>query len=161
MRKKNGNMARKNLIKSFKKLHKWPAIVIAFIAILFATSGIIMNHRQLFSGVDVSRKLLPKNYHYNNWNLAAVRGSIQLKDATLLYGNIGVWKSDDNLKSFENFNQGFPIGIDNRKIYSIVSFNDVLFAGTLMGLYKRKHIGEQLEKVGNSGGKRTNCRSGN
>ncbi|WP_319502511.1 PepSY-associated TM helix domain-containing protein [uncultured Draconibacterium sp.] len=130
-------MARKNWIKTFKKLHKWPAIIIAFIAILFAASGIVMNHRQLFSAVDVSRKLLPKNYHYKNWNLAAVRGSVQLEDANLLYGNIGIWKTDDDLQQFEDFNQGFPKGIDNRKIYSIVQFNDALFAGTQMGLYKR------------------------
>jgi len=130
-------MARKNWIKTFKKLHKWPAIVIALIAILFAASGIVMNHRQLFSGVDVSRNLLPKNYHYKNWNLAAVRGSIQLEGANLLYGNIGVWKTDDDLQKFEDFNQGFPKGMDNRKIYSIIQFKEELIAGTHLGLYKR------------------------
>lgn len=140
-------MARKRLIKTFKKLHKWPAIIIAFIAILFAASGIVMNHRQLFSGVDVSRNLLPKNYHYKNWNLAAVRGSIQLDDSLLMYGNIGVWKSDDDLKSFKDYNRGFPKGIDNRKIYSIVSFNDVLFAGTQLGLYKRGKTENSWQKL--------------
>ncbi|KJF43697.1 PepSY-associated TM helix domain-containing protein [Draconibacterium sediminis] len=130
-------MARKNWIKTFKKLHKWPAIIIAFIAILFAASGIVMNHRQLFSGVDVSRNLLPKNYRYKNWNLAAVRGSVQLEGANLLYGNIGVWKTDGDLQKFEDFNQGFPKGIDNRKIYSVIQFNEELFAGTHLGLYKR------------------------
>lgn len=140
-------MARKNLIKTFKKLHKWPAIVIAFIAILFAASGIVMNHRQLFSGVDVSRKLLPKNYHYKNWNLAAVRGSVQLEDANLIYGNIGVWKTDDNLQKLEDFNQGFPKGIDNRKIYSIIQFKDELFAGTHMGLYKRGKTEDSWQKL--------------
>ncbi|WP_319480957.1 PepSY-associated TM helix domain-containing protein [uncultured Draconibacterium sp.] len=140
-------MARKRLIKTLKKLHKWPAIIIAFIAILFAASGIVMNHRQLFSGVDVSRNLLPKNYHYKNWNLAAVRGSIQLEDAILMYGNIGIWKSDDDLKLFEDFNQGFPKGIDNRKIYSIVQFKDELFAGTQMGLYKRSATKNTWQKL--------------
>ncbi|WP_319590524.1 PepSY-associated TM helix domain-containing protein [uncultured Draconibacterium sp.] len=140
-------MARKRLIKTFKKIHKWPAIIISFIAILFAVSGIVMNHRQFFSGVDVSRNLLPKNYHYKNWNLAAVRGSVQLEDALLMYGNIGVWKTDDDLKSFEDFNRGFPKGIDNRKIYSIVLFNDVLFAGTHLGLYKRGKTENSWQKL--------------
>ncbi len=147
MPKTNKIMTRKSWIKSFKKLHKWPAIVIAFIAILFAASGIVMNHRQLFSGVDVSRKLLPENYHYQNWNLAAVRGSVQLEDANLIYGNIGVWKSDNNLEDFANFNQGFPQGIDNRKIYSIVLFNDVLYAGTHLGLYKRNTTKDIWQKL--------------
>ncbi|QIA08035.1 PepSY-associated TM helix domain-containing protein [Draconibacterium halophilum] len=140
-------MARKRLIKTFKKLHKWPAIVIAFIALLFAASGIVMNHRQLFSGVDVSSNLLPKNYHYKNWNLAAVRGSIHLDDTVLMFGNIGVWKSDDELKTFDDYNQGFPKGIDNRKIYSIVQYKDILFAGTHMGLYKRSDVNDSWQKL--------------
>ncbi|WP_319228553.1 PepSY domain-containing protein [Draconibacterium orientale] len=139
-------MARKNWIKTFKKLHKWPVIIIAFIAILFAASGIVMNHRQLFSGVDVSRNLLPKNYKYKNWNLATVRGSVQLEETHLIYGNIGVWKTDNDLKKLEDFNQGFPKGIDNRKIYSIIQFNDELFAGTQLGLYKRSKTGGLWQK---------------
>jgi len=131
-------MKRTRVIKLFKKLHKWPAIVIAFFAILFATSGIVLNHRQFFSPIDVSQKLLPSNYSYNNWNQAAVRGSVDINDDTnLIYGNIGVWKTNIEFDSFENFNQGFPKGIDNSKIYSIIKFGDYFFAGTHLGLYKR------------------------
>lgn len=130
-------MKKSSAIKFFKKFHKWLAIIIAFIAILFATSGIVMNHRQTFSGIDVSRSLLPSSYTYENWNLAGVRGSLKTEHANFIYGNIGIWKSIDDLKSFEDFNQGFPKGIDNRKIYSVIQFKDELFAGTHMGLYKR------------------------
>lgn len=132
-------MKKTRVIKLLKKLHKWPAIIIAFFAILFAFSGIIMNHRQLFSPVNVSRKLLPSNYTYRNWNLAAVRGSTATDSITdLMYGNIGIWKTTDDFKSFEDFNQGFPKGIDNRKIYSVVQHKNTLFAGTQLGLYKRE-----------------------
>ncbi len=135
---------KKRTLRLFRKLHKWPAIVIAFFAILFAFSGIVMNHRQLFSPVDVSRNLLPHNYQYENWNLAAVRGSEQISnDSLLVFGNIGIWKSDKNLTNFTDLNRGFPKGIDNRKIYSVKKFNGELFAGTHMGLYKRQlHSGE-------------------
>ena len=134
-------------VKIFKKLHKWPAIVIAFFAITFAFSGIIMNHRQLFSPIDVSRKLLPSNYTYNNWNLAAVRGSTKIDSTSILmYGNIGIWKTTDDFKTFEDFNQGFPKGIDNKKIYAVVLYKNMLFAGTQLGLYKRK-IGSDWEKI--------------
>lgn len=125
-------------IKLYKKLHRWPAVVIAFFAIVFAFSGIIMNHRQLFSPIDVSRKILPSNYTYDNWNMAAVRGSADIDSvSSLMFGNIGIWKTVDDFKSFEDFNQGFPRGIDNRKIYSIVQHKNTLFAGTQLGLYKR------------------------
>ena len=131
-------MGKKKSIKTFRKLHKWPGIVIAFFAILFAVSGIVMNHRETFSSIDISRNLLPSNYSYDNWNLAAVRGSLPLHNNSLLiFGNIGIWKTTENLENFADFNQGFPKGIDGRKIYSVVQFNNNLFAGTHFGLYRR------------------------
>ncbi|HKJ79674.1 MAG TPA: PepSY-associated TM helix domain-containing protein, partial [Prolixibacteraceae bacterium] len=139
---------RKRALKIFKKLHKWPAIVIALFAILFAFSGIVMNHRQLFSPVDVSRKLLHHNYRYNNWNLAAARGSEQInQNSILVYGNVGVWQSDGEFENFSDFNQGFPSGIDNRKIYSVKRFKNEIFAGTHMGLFKRPLKNGKWEKV--------------
>lgn len=140
-------MRKSRVIKFFKKLHKWPAIIIAFITILFAASGIVMNHRQTFSSVDVSRNLLPGNYTYKNWNLAAVRGSVNLPDYSLVFGNIGVWKSTDNLQTLEDFNQGFPRGIDNRKVYSIKGFGNDLYAGTHLGLYKRNINNDTWQKL--------------
>jgi len=132
-------MSKNRLLKISKTLHKWPAIIIAFIAILFAFSGIVMNHRGLFSSINISRNLLPENYRYNNWNQAAVRGAVAIDSTTnLMYGNIGIWKTTDDFKTFKDFNQGFPKGIDNRKIYSVVQFKNTLFAGTQLGLYKNE-----------------------
>jgi hypothetical protein len=106
-----------------------------------------MNHRGLFSPIDVSRNWLPSNYTYNNWNLAAVRGSVKTDSASnLIYGNIGIWKTSDDFKTFENFNHGFPKGIDNRKIYSVIKQKNTLFAGTQLGLYKREQ-GKTWEKI--------------
>lgn len=141
-------MSKNSALKIYKKLHKWPAIIIAFFAILFAASGIVMNHRGIFSSVDVSRKLLPPNYTYKNWNLAAVRGSLQIgENDFLVYGNIGIWKSDGEFLHFSDFNQGFQKGIDNRKIYSVVQLENELYAGTHMGLFSRNKIGGEWEKV--------------
>lgn len=141
-------MKKTRTIKFFKKLHRWPAIVIAFFAVLFAVSGIVMNHRQLFSSIDVSRKILPSSYTYKNWNLAAIRGSLDLNaESSLLYGNIGVWETNDDFESFKSFNQGFPKGIDNRKIYSIIQFQNELFAGTQLGLFRRTQKNGTWEKV--------------
>lgn len=140
-------MKKTRVIKIFKELHKWPAIIIAFIAILFAVSGIVMNHRHTFSPLDITRNLLPDNYTYKNWNLAAVRGSFLMDQEKLLYGNIGIWKSSDDFKTFEDFNQGFPTGIDNRKIYSVIQFGNKLFAGTHLGLYNREVSKGEWTKV--------------
>ncbi|MDP1621853.1 MAG: PepSY domain-containing protein [Bacteroidales bacterium] len=124
-------------MKFFRKYHKWFSLVATLFILLFAVSGIILNHRELFSGVDVSRKLLPPIYRYNNWNLAAVKGSVKAGgDSILVYGNIGVWLTDSTFKTFYDLNDGFPDGIDNRKINTL-SWSPVagLYAGTLFGLY--------------------------
>ncbi|MCA1759750.1 MAG: PepSY domain-containing protein, partial [Bacteroidales bacterium] len=141
-------MRKNKSLKIFRKLHKWPGIIIALFAILFAASGILMNHRQTFSSIDVSRNLLPSNYRYQNWNLAAVRGSLPLKnDSLLIFGNIGIWKTTENLEQFTDFNQGFPGGIDGRKIYSVVQLENNLYAGTHFGLYHRNLSEEKWNKI--------------
>jgi hypothetical protein len=126
------------LLKWFKKYHKWPGLIFALFILLFSVSGIIMNHRSIFSSVDVNRKWLPGNYEYNNWNMAAVKSAVKLPDDSLLvFGNIGIWKTDSSFSTFRDFNKGFPNGIDNRKIYSLLhTQSHRLLAGTLFGLYE-------------------------
>lgn len=143
--KKKGKAA-----KSYKKLkawHKWVSIVLSLFVLLFALSGIVLNHRSWFSSVDVNRNLLPADYRYHNWNLAAVRGSVEKSDnEILIYGNIGVWKANGELSQFSDFNKGFPKGIDNRKISMIIRTGQGdLIAGTYFGLYV--HSFGRWEKV--------------
>jgi hypothetical protein len=129
-------MKKAGWIRLFKKFHKWPGMVIAFFAILYALSGIVLNHRETFSSFDIPRKLMPPGYQYKNWNLAAVRGSILVgSDSLLIYGNIGIWLTDDEWSGFSDFNHGFPDGIDNRKVYALEVFEDRLVAATHFGLY--------------------------
>jgi len=124
-------------------------LVLALFIMVFAVSGIILNHRSWLSGVDVDRKFLPEVYQYKNWNLAAVKGSTNVgADSMLVYGNIGAWISTDHFKTFVDFNQGFPEGIDNRKISKIVESEDGrLFAATFFGLYSRNGLHEAWKKL--------------
>ena len=125
-------MNRKKIVTTFRKLHKWPGIIIAVFAIHFAFSGIIMNHRSLFSGVDVSRKWMPRSYEYQKWNQAAVRGGFSIgEDSLLFFGNIGTWIKIN--QDFIDYNQGFPRGIDNKKINQLIKFNGKLIAATQFG----------------------------
>ena len=97
-----------------------------------------MNHRNWISAVDISRSYLHPNYHYDNWNMGAVRGACLMGgDSLLVYGNIGVWLTDPELQVFADFNSGFPRGIDNRKISKVIQLADgTLWAGTYFGLYR-------------------------
>jgi hypothetical protein len=126
------------LLSFFRKYHKWFSLVATFFILLFAVSGIILNHRKELSGVDIDRKWLPDNYRYQKWNLAAVKGAVTIgRDSVLVYGNIGTWLTDSAFTRFKEFNTGLPAGIDNRKINTVSwSAGTGLFAGTLYGLYR-------------------------
>jgi hypothetical protein len=117
--------------------------------VLYSVSGIILNHRELLSGVDVNRKLLPSEYAYNNWNNAAVKSTLKLNnDSILIYGNIGIWLTDSVQSRFSDFNSGFPKGIDHRKICKLFRTNkNELLAGTLFGLYKYSFPNKKWNKI--------------
>lgn len=137
------------LYKSFKKYHKWLGVVLAIFFMLFALSGIVLNHRSLFSGIDIPRNWLPKEYRYNNWNNAAIKGATPIgADSLLLYGNVGVWLTDNTFSYFTDFNKGFKKGIDNRKISDLIyTSTQELFAATQFGLFQFNRTEKQWEAV--------------
>jgi len=137
------------MVKFFKKYHKWIGIVLTIFILLFSISGIILNHRSLFSWIDVSRNFLPKEYHYNKWNNAAVRGAEKINiDSILFYGNIGLWLTDSSFTKFNDFNAGLPNGIDNRKISKVFKTSKGnLFAGTFFGLFQYHYNKNLWQKV--------------
>ncbi|MDA3943644.1 MAG: PepSY domain-containing protein [Bacteroidetes bacterium] len=124
-------------MRKWKWIHKWFSLILGVFVILWAISGIVLNHRQLLSSVDVSRNWFPEAYQYNNWNNAAIRGGIQLGgDSLLIYGNVGVWLTDTSFSSYQSFNRGIKSGSDNRKINKLFkSRQGNIFAASQSGLY--------------------------
>ncbi|RPI76131.1 MAG: hypothetical protein EHM47_00650, partial [Ignavibacteriales bacterium] len=125
------------MIKFFRKYHKWLGVIFALIILSYVFSGIILNHREALSFIDVNRKLLPGEYRYQNWNNAAVKSTLKISsDSILIYGNIGIWLTDSSYSDFVDFSSGFPKGIDNRKIFQMIRTTEKrLLAGTFSGLY--------------------------
>jgi len=125
-------------MKFFRKYHKWLGVGLTFFIILFSVSGIVLNHRKIFSGSDVNRNTLPSEYRYKNWNNASVKGTLKLNnDSILVYGNVGIWLTDSSFNSYSDFCNGFAKGVDNKKIYKLhLSKNGELLAATLFGLYQ-------------------------
>ncbi len=121
----------------YKKLHRWPGLILSFILLYYAITGIFMNHRDVFSGIDVSRSVLPHQYSYTNWNNAALKGNLILnKDSILVYGNVGIWLTDSAFKQYTSFNAGFPKGSDNCKIFDVHrAIDGSLYAATLFGFF--------------------------
>lgn len=142
-------MTKNKLLKIFRKFHKWPGIVITLFVVLFSLSGILMNHRDVISAIDINRSWLPDDYSYQNWNKAALKSVLQLTpDSALVYGNIGIWLTTDHFQTFQDWNAGFPKGIDNRKISKMLKTpeGDIL-AGTYFGLYRYSGKSQQWEKI--------------
>ena len=142
-------MTKNKILGKLRKFHKWPGIVITLFIILFTISGIFMNHRGLISAIDINRSLLPEDYTYQNWNKGAVKSVCILgADSALVYGNIGIWLSTDHFHTFQDWNAGFPKGIDNRKISKILKTPDgKLFAGTYFGLYQYSVQQHEWQKI--------------
>jgi hypothetical protein len=134
----------------YKKLHKWPGLIISFILLYYAVTGIFMNHRALFSGIDIDRHVLPGNYEFQNWNNAALKGNLVIcPDSVLVYGNIGIWLTDSSFTRYSSFNSGLPNGSDNRKIFDVHRAKDgELYAATLFGLYAFDNIATQWKRFG-------------
>lgn len=47
------------------------------VLLLFCISGLLLNHRNLIAGADISRALLPPWYTYENWNQGLMRGAVK------------------------------------------------------------------------------------
>jgi hypothetical protein len=64
--------------KTSRFLHKYLGLVSSLLFVFWVVSGIVLNHRQTFSSIDVGRDNLPSGYVYNNWNLASLKGGIDI-----------------------------------------------------------------------------------
>ena len=125
-------------MKFFRKYHKWLGIIFTLFILLYALSGIVLNHRGLFASFNVSRNILSDDYKYTNWNNAAIKGTLKINnDSVLAFGNVGIWLTDSTFSSFSDFNVGIPEGIDTKKIYKLHKTSQgKLLAATLFGLYE-------------------------
>ncbi len=123
--------------KSTGKWHKWMGLFITFFVLVFAMSGVFLNHRKALSSFDISRNLLPKSYHYKNWNHASIKGSISITpDSILLFGGSGIWLTDSTFSYFHSFNRGIKKGTDNQITNNIIKVpSGQLFAVTTFDLY--------------------------
>lgn len=128
--------------KTWRKNHKWIGIIITFFLVMFCLSGIVLNHRQLFSDINVSRGILPDQYEFNQWNNGLLRGTLRHKDnknkdKVFIYGAAGVIQTDTTASHFTEYNQGLPTGADYRQMRGMAKTpqND-LFAVSVIDLYK-------------------------
>lgn len=152
-------MARLKYNFTWKKYHRWFGLVLSVFMLVFCMSGIILNHREVFSGCEVSRKWLPASYHVKNFNNGVVKGTVVKKsaahslssencDSVLVYGCAGVFLTDSRLSTWQDFNAGLPESIDERNVRHVVKAKDgSLWCAALRDVYRYDENSHRWKKV--------------
>lgn len=152
-------MARLKYNFTWKKYHRWLGLVLSVFMLVFCVSGIILNHREVFSGCEVSRKWLPASYHIKNFNNGVVKGTVVKKsaahslsskncDSVLVYGCAGVFLTDSCLSTWQDFNAGLPESIDERNVRHVVKAKDgSLWCAALRDVYRYDENSHRWKKV--------------
>ena len=152
-------MARLKYNFTWKKYHRWFGLVLSVFMLVFCVSGIILNHREAFSGCEVSRKWLPASYHIKNFNNGVVKGTVVKKsaahslssencDSVLAYGCAGVFLTDSRLSTWQDFNAGLPESIDERNVRHVVKAKDgSLWCAALRDVYRYEENSHRWKKV--------------
>lgn len=152
-------MARLKYNFTWKKYHRWFGLVLSVFMLVFCVSGIILNHREVFSGCEVSRKWLPASYYIKNFNNGVVKGTVVKKsaahslssencDSVLVYGCAGVFLTDSRLSTWQDFNAGLPESIDERNVRHVVKAKDgSLWCAALRDVYRYDENSHRWKKV--------------
>lgn len=152
-------MARLKYNFTWKKYHRWLGLVLSVFLLVFCVSGIILNHREVFSGCEVSRKWLPASYHIKNFNNGVVKGTVVKKsaahslssencDSVLAYGCAGIFLTDSRLSTWQDFNAGLPESIDERNVRHVVKAKDgSLWCAALRDVYRYDENSHRWKKV--------------
>ena len=152
-------MARLKYNFTWKKYHRWFGLVLSVFMLVFCVSGIILNHREVFSGCEVNRKWLPASYHVKNFNNGVVKGTVVKKsaahslssencDSVLVYGCAGVFLTDSRLSTWQDFNAGLPESIDERNVRHVVKAKDgSLWCAALRDVYRYDENSHRWKKV--------------
>lgn len=152
-------MARLKYNFTWKKYHRWLGLVLSVFMLVFCVSGIILNHREVFSGCEVSRKWLPASYRIKNFNNGVVKGTVVKKsaahslssencDSVLVYGCAGVFLTDSRLSTWQDFNAGLPESIDERNVRHVVKAKDgSLWCAALRDVYRYDENSHRWKKV--------------
>lgn len=152
-------MARLKYNFTWKKYHRWLGLVLSVFMLVFCVSGIILNHREVFSGCEVSRKWLPASYRIKNFNNGVVKGTVVKKsaahslssencDSVLVYGCAGIFLTDSRLSTWQDFNTGLPESIDERNVRHVVKAkNGSLWCAALRDVYRYDENSHRWKKV--------------
>lgn len=133
---------------NWHRQHKWSGIAVSLFLVLFCISGIILNHRTLWGGAEVSRSILPPFYRYENWDQGMMRGTVAMGDSVVAYGTAGAWLLSRDGSFIRDFNVGLPQAQIYRNVRAIVkTAGDSLLMLTTDALYLQPPASRKWSEV--------------
>lgn len=121
---------------NWHRQHKWSGVAVSIFLVLFCISGIILNHRALWGGAEVSRSILPPFYRCSSWDQGMMRGTVALDDSVVAYGTAGAWLFSRDGTFIRDINDGLPKAQIHRNVRAIVkTAGDSLLMLTTDALY--------------------------
>lgn len=141
--------ARTGLLRRSRALHRWLGLLGFLYFSAMAVSGVLLNHPDALSGVDLPRSWLPGDYAYREWNRNSLRGSLRGEGGELfLYGEAGVWRWEPGAAEPVPDAEGFERSVYYRDTRALLRVNATLdgsgpylLAGTRGGLWGRSLAG--------------------
>ena len=139
----NPSSAPRRRFITWRSYHKWVGVVFALFLLVFCLSGIVLNHRSLFSSCEVNRAWLPSAYQVRAFNQGVIKGTQRIApNEVVAYGYGGAWLTDTLGRSWRDYNAGLPQGVDRRSIRNLVRTRQgTLWCATNYALYR--HNGRQ------------------
>ena len=96
--------------------HLWLGLPCCLILFLYAVSGLVLQHDDAFSGLGVSRGILPDSYRLEHWNNGLMRGTVRVGEDVYAYGAAGVYRTTPEMKDYSPAMDGLPKEADVRDL---------------------------------------------
>jgi hypothetical protein len=127
----------KKLFKKSKWYHKFIGLLLIIFLIEMSISGILLNHKDLISPIDMPHFLVPSNYEIKNFNRASIIDLIETENSIFIAGKKGIFKAQKKeVLEFKPLFNGLSNYTIKRKSYDLEIFKDDIYAATENGLYK-------------------------
>lgn len=100
--------------RTSRKWHLWLGLPCCLIMFLYAVSGLVLQHDDAFSGLGVSRGILPDSYRLEHWNNGLMRGTVRTGGDVYAYGAAGIYRTTPEMNAFSPAMDGLPQAADVR-----------------------------------------------
>ena len=147
-------MTKKSFHK-YRKIHKWLGLVLGIYLIYMSITGILINHKDLTTGINISSRWLPDELKIDKWESGSLK-SIVIEDKNIyIGGKQGVYFSNDNGKRFVELKEGYPKNLYKKHTNKIARFLGKTIAINYDGLYihngkkwQKKELDKELKDLG-------------